>query len=345
MTFRNIVSREDVEAARRLFNDCAAAGEVLYKPFEDTQAFEDFFLHRREEDLTVVNLMSEDAEAFASGCYTENADKGYITFVAVRPDRRRQGIGREILRALEQRLTDVSGGRAKKYEIIFFNPMNFPWVIPGTENHDHPNAPGVDVAGGGYLFLKNCGYRDYAYQNSYHISLEEYRIPADIQNQIQALGEKGLEVVLYDGNVHTGLEELMDNLNNELWRREILGNAALPDGGRPLLIVNQGGRAMGFTGPLSVQESGRGYFSGVGVHSDCRGNGAGKVLFSKLCSTLKEMGARYMTLFTGETNPARNIYEAAGFHIVRTWADMRREVRQADTPQAAEKKKYDREEG
>jgi len=44
-----------------------------------------------------------------------------------------------------------------------------------------------------------------------------------------------------------------------------------------------------------------------------------------LCSTLKDMGASYMTLFTGETNQARNIYEAAGFHIVRTWADMRRE--------------------
>ena len=39
------------------------------------------------------------------------------------------------------------------------------------------------------------------------------------------------------------------------------------------------------------------------------------------------MGAGYMTLFTGEANPARNIYEAAGFRIVRTWADMRKEVR------------------
>lgn len=328
MTFRDIVSYEDMEAARGLFNDCAAAGEILYKPFEDAQAFEAFFLHRREEGLTVVNLVSEDAGAFASGCYAENADKGYITFVGVRPDRRRQGMGREILGALEQRLADVSEDRAKKFEIIFFNPMNFSWVIPGTGNHEHPNAPGVDVSGGCYLFLKNCGYRDFAYQNSYHISLEEYRIPADIQKQIQALGEKGLEVVLYDRDVHSGLEELMDNLNNELWRKEILGNAALPDGGRPLLIVNQGGRAMGFTGPLSVQENGRGYFSGVAVHSDCRGNGAGKVLFSKLCSTLKEMGAHYMTLFTGETNPARNIYEAAGFHIVRTWADMRKERKQ-----------------
>ena len=39
------------------------------------------------------------------------------------------------------------------------------------------------------------------------------------------------------------------------------------------------------------------------------------------------MGAGFMTLFTGETNPARNIYEAAGFSIVRSWTDMRREIR------------------
>ena len=39
---------------------------------------------------------------------------------------------------------------------------------------------------------------------------------------------------------------------------------------------------------------------------------------------LKAMGASFMTLFTGENNPARNIYEAAGFTVVRTWADMRK---------------------
>ena len=34
-----------------------------------------------------------------------------------------------------------------------------------------------------------------------------------------------------------------------------------------------------------------------------------------------------MSLYTGENNPARNIYEAAGFRIARAFADMRKEVR------------------
>lgn len=324
MAYREIRSGEEAEAARKLFNDCVTAGEVLYKPFGDREAFEAFFLHRSGEEMTVVNLLADDESAFASGCYVERTGKCYITFVTVCAGQRRQGRGREILAGLEERLRDLSGGRAAAFEIIFFNPMSFSWLLPGTDGHDHPNAPGVDVSSGAYLFFKNCGYRDYAYQNSYHINLTDYQFPADIRQRIENLRQKGIEITLYDGKIHTGLEELMKDLDNDMWTREILGNAALPGGGNPLLIVNQGGRAMGFTGPLSVQESGRGFFSGIAVHSACRGNGAGKVLFSYLCSSLRDMGAQFMTLFTGETNPARNIYEAAGFHIVRTWADMKK---------------------
>lgn len=327
MGYRVIKTREDAETARKLLNGCIAAGEVLYKPFDDIGTFEAFFLYRPKE-VAVLNLLADEGDAFASGCWVEGSGKCYITFVTVRPDRRRQGRGRAILAELEQGLKSLSDGRIAAYEIIFFNPMGFTWVVPGTDRHDHPNAPGVDVSGGAYLFFKNCGYRDHAYQNSYHIDLAEYHVPLDIRKRTEALKEKGIEIVLYDSHIHTGLEELMEDLGNEVWAQGILGNAALPGGGDPLLIVNHGGKAMGFAGPLSVQESGRGFFSGIAVHSQCRGNGAGKVLFSYLCSSLRDMGARFMTLFTGETNPARNIYEAAGFHIVRTWADMKKGIGQ-----------------
>ena len=309
-------------AAKELFNACAAAGETLYKPFDTQADFDRFFLDRGGADEARVCLWAE--EGFAAGCYTAHDQKAYVTFVAVRPELRRRGCGRALLTALERALAEVSGGAVKTCEISFFNPMNFTWLIPGAGGHDHPNAPGADVGSGSYIFLKCCGYRDFAYQNSYHLDLADYRFSPDIQQRIQALREKGIEITFYDPARHTGLKELMDDLNNDLWRREVLGNAALPGGGKPLLIVDWNGRAMGFTGPLAVQESGRGYFAGIAVHSACRGSGAGKVLFSHLCSSLGEMGARYMTLFTGEQNPARNIYEAAGFHIVRTWADMRK---------------------
>ena len=67
--------------------------------------------------------------------------------------------------------------------------------------------------------------------------------------------------------------------------------------------------------------------TGLFPECGCRGNGAGKVLFGRLCTGLRDLGAKYMTLFTGETNPARNIYEAQGFKIVRTWADMHKQAK------------------
>ena len=50
-------------------------------------------------------------------------------------------------------------------------------------------------------------------------------------------------------------------------------------------------------------------------------------MFASLCIGLKEIGAQFMTLFTGENNPARNIYEAAGFKIVKSFADMRKDIK------------------
>ena len=52
--------------------------------------------------------------------------------------------------------------------------------------------------------------------------------------------------------------------------------------------------------------------------------GLGTLLFYRLCQAEKEAGARYMSLFTGEKNPARHIYERAGFEAVRTFGILRK---------------------
>ena len=280
----------------------------------------------REGSERHVTLLWEDASeivGLASGVVMESG-KRYLTFAAVKPALRRQGLGTRLLNALEEKLTEGAEPPVK-LECVFFNPVNLTWVVPGTPGHDHPNAPGVDVSIGGYLFLKNRGYRDWVQQNSYYLPLAKYEYPEALAKKKEALAEEGIEITVYDPAKHTGLEELMDALGSEDWKMHVMTNAARPDGGDPLLVVVSDGRCVGFTGPMAVQPSGRGYFAGIGIHPDFRGRGAGKVLFGALCLGLKGLGAGYMTLFTGETNPARNIYEAAGFKIVKTWADMRKE--------------------
>lgn len=321
---------KDVPACVVIWNACRAGARALvYKPLTP-QTFSILFT-TNAPDVVVVNLVARsDGEivGFASGAARTGGDQGgggqgYITVLMVREDQRRRGIGRALLESLETRLRETWDG-IDRYEVMFFNPVNLPWNVPGTDSHDHPNAPGVDVSCDGYLFLKNHGYRDIAYQNSYYLRLSDYQYPPDIRERITKLEREGIRIVRYDPARHRGLDELFENLQNDDWREIITANLASDGPGDPVLVVEADGRACGFTGPIRVQESGRGYFAGIGVHSDYRGKGAGKVLFAALCMQLKDIGATFMTLFTGETNPARNIYEAAGFRIVRTWADMRK---------------------
>lgn len=317
------LSVEQIPTALRLFNE-AAGTDMLHKPLNE-EIFSQIFLVPKIKGQHNISLIAEDGLSFAAGCYVEAAvPKAYITMVLVDKQHRRKGLGTEILVKLEEQLRAKS--ELSTIEISFFNPQSFEWIVPHTNGHDHPNTPGVDMQSGYYLFFKNCGYHDGSCQNSYHIALEDYRYPLDIQKKIDQLQEQNISITLYDQQKHIGLQELINSFGNDMWNRDILLEMEKQNP-RPLLIVDKEGIAKGFAGPLDVQKSGRGYFAGIGVHEDCRGMGAAKVLFSKLCMSLKSMGATYMTLFTGEANPARNIYEAAGFHIVRSWSVMRKQYK------------------
>ncbi|MBQ8401373.1 MAG: GNAT family N-acetyltransferase [Clostridia bacterium] len=317
------LAKEHIPAVTALFNR-SAEEETLYKAMTEEQC-DRFFLPQPGETFDKYGFVwREDGSVigFSAGCIPHGSKTGYITYLYVKPEWRRDGFGRALVEALER----VFGERAEKTDIVFFNPMQLPWWIPDTNRkHDHPCAPGVDMSGPAFLFFKRIGYRCFAYQNSYYRDLGNYRYPPDILQKIENLKQADIEVTYYDRRIHRGLPELFDDLQNEGWRRAVLANDARGDDALPLLTaVYKGQTVCGYTGPLSVSPEGRGCFHGIGVHHDYRQHGAGKVLFSTLCMSLKEMGASFMSLYTGEDNPARNIYEAAGCRIVRSWADMRK---------------------
>ena len=67
------------------------------------------------------------------------------------------------------------------------------------------------------------------------------------------------------------------------------------------------------------EPTGRGFFAGIGIAPQYQHRHLGKLLFFRLCAEEKRAGAVYMSLFTGVANPARRIYESAGFTSVRTF--------------------------
>lgn len=313
----------------------AVSAELPYKSFT-LETFQQKFLENPHFDAKFFFVcLDESTEnriiGFAQGIIkntflpgeTKENTPGYITMIAVSPARRREGIGTALLKALEKAFQ--SEGKTKT-DIIFFNPINLEWIVPGTDGHEHPNTPGVLLGSPGFAFFTRHGYETIAEQNSYHRALQQLPPSEDVPKVskiLSSLAEKNIVITSFHPDKHFGLDALFDDLNNEHWRHEI--NTHLKTHPEwPLLVVSDGGKVVGFAGPVYPQPNGRGFFAGIGVHSAYGGMGIGTALFYRLCETEKEYGAAYMTLFTGVTNPARKMYEAAGFTITAQWADMRK---------------------
>lgn len=301
-----------------IWNSYVETKDVVFKPITE-ERFEKLFLGEKSYEQVLVGIRDDKGiAAYGFANFVKGAIVAYITYIGVRKDCTRKGLGKAVLLSLEEKL-QAANPLLEKMELVFYNPCQLSWFIPGAAPHDHPGVPGVDMNSAAYSFFAKNGYVDYAIQNAYYLPLEKYEYPADIAARIKALKEKGIDICYYDNEKNFGFPEFFDNIKNEGWRKQVLSQLD-----KDIVIASDGGKVVGYTGPLTVSKEGRGMFCGIGVHTEYRQYGIGKLLFASLCKGLSEKGAGYMSLFTGTTNPARKIYEGAGFGIVRTFADMRK---------------------
>lgn len=314
-------TNEQSSAVIELFNRHCGT-ELVYEQWTE-ESFKRLFtnnVHFRPE-LAFVAKDGEKIIGFAQGLYMEKTRVGYVTMVIVDKDHRRDGVGTALLEALEAGLKEFDPIRI---DCSFFNPINLVWNVPNTNKHQHPNAPGVEYPSAAFNFFEHHGYKGVTQENSYYLDLAEFTLPESVKERIETLKEQGITFEYFDKNKHE-FKDLFDKLGSELWRTEIT-DAVMRDEPLKVLVPLKDGQALGFTGPIYPQPNGRGYFAGIGIHPEAQGGGVGKSLFFLLCQHEKEQGAKYMTLFTGETNPARRMYEAAGFKIVKSWKIMRKQL-------------------
>lgn len=208
-------------------------------------------------------------------------------------------------------------------KVSYFCPIRLPWVIPGTEDAQHNNLPGVPEDSPLFPLLKGLGWQVKSRQVGMYLPLESYEFPAEMTEKAGQMAKKGYFVDWYDESRHKGVDEMVESLGNSMWSAEI---PAAAHGGLPLLVGLEGDTVAGFTGPVRPEPTGRGYFAGIAVGQDWQGHGLGKLLFYRLLEAEKAVGARYMTLFTGVTNHAREMYRKAGFREVRQFAVMEKEL-------------------
>lgn len=305
--------------------------EVLYKPFT-LNDFNEKFLNNPNFDYNGTFVLIENGETvgFANAVFKkdflpketfENLP-GYITMVMVRKDKRGRGYGRLLTESAEKYLKE-SGKNSVK--IDFFNPINLEWIIPGTINHDHPNAPGVDTDTYAYEFFKKMGYIERNVEVSMYNDLSKFTLSEDVSKKYEKLCAEDFAVEIYDKNKHRGLDSFFDNIKNEDWRKCINDNLKLEEP-FTFIVAAYEGTVCGFAGPLEIEKSGRGKFCGIGVDSSFEGKGIGTVLFFLLCRNFKNIGAGFMSLFTGQNSNARRIYSQAGFDVVRRWALFKKDL-------------------
>lgn len=303
-----------LDLASDLFNEITNEEGIFFKPMS-REKFKAMLC--RDESIWVFDTQGNSMNGFA--CGNVIGEVAYISFVGVKKEFRNKGIGTRLIKDIEDKMKETG---ALRIDCIFHNPSRLEWFIPGHTPDDHQCAPGVDVSTDAYIFLKNLGFRDFAPQNSYYLQLDRYIEPSDIADKKKRLEESGIEITLYCKDEHRGLPEVFDDINNPGWKAQVLSNLD-----KPIIVAvdtNRDNLVVAYTGPLTMSESGRGTFCGIGTLHEYRGMGIGKVVFCEMCRIHSDNGAKFMALYTGEDNPARNIYEAAGFRIVRHWVGMRK---------------------
>ena len=293
-----------------------------YAPLTEGR-FREILLDHPEFSPEFTLVLEEEGRicGFVNGCPgPQTAGTGYIGCLLLEAQADTAENTALLIRGIEEAFIKAGSNRCA---VSFFNPIRLPWVIPGTDGHQHNNVPGVPVDVPLYERLLALGYGETSRECGLYCDLADYTTPEWVEEKAAQMAQRGYTVARYDRSCHEGLEEMVQSLGNPVWSEEIPAAGRV---GMDLLVGLKGNVCAGFTGPVYPEETGRGYLSGIAVATQYERNGLGTLLFYRLLQREKEVGARYMSIFTGANNHAKEIYMKAGFRVVRTFAVMRKEL-------------------
>ncbi len=354
MEYRIIPLGDDqITAALALMRRLGDAGDFLYRPITEEDYAERF---RHEGMLAFAAIAGDELVGWIHGSVkirflpgeTPENTPAYLTLLMVDPAWRKRGVGTSLLNALKTAYQE----RGKKQLLCSGdNPVRLAWIVPGTMDHDHNNAPGVEESCLGYGFLKKQGFTDVFHEVSMYIALDNYRWDPRLDDKIAALKAEGIQVGRWEPSLGDEYDEMCDRVGSEYWRSVLKHEMAAwrenrpsanpdywadgrcPAGPRVMLTATKDGHIIGFTGPVDLQKSGRGWFSGICTDPAYGGRGIASILFHYLLREFIAEGAVFSTLFTGQANHAQKIYAKAGMRVVANFAVMSIQLSDGETYQ------------
>lgn len=312
------ITKDDIDLMTTFYHESINESNLLLEPMTKQILESKFFSIEPHCFRSHIGIFDEE-KLIGLTSYSINLEKrnAYLTLLMIKTGYQRKCNGTVLLNMV---LEDLKDKQIEKIETVFFNPVQLPFYV-SNKKEIHPNMPGVLVGSPYESLLLKQGFHVYAKQNVYYKDLNTPNIH-NLELIYQKLKDNQIVVGYYHELEIKDHEALFKNLNNpgfeHAFKTAISKNELM-------LVAVKNHEVIGFTGPLKVISS-RGSFAGIGVSSLYRGYGIGKILFHELCVRLKDLGATYMTLFTGEENPARRIYEAEGFQIVHSFHNLRKTI-------------------
>ncbi len=321
MTDKYSIVRGAVGDLRIIYNSLILTDGLLYRPLGEDE-FNRIF--NMDGTLTLSAVVNDEPIGFLSARLPNSDSVSYLTYFGVLPEYRSQSCAGALLDEAERILRDDHG--AKRIDIVFHDPAHLPWIIPGSTD-GHPCAPGIATDSPAARLLIRRGYTEWCAQIAYYMPLSEYTVPEEQAEKLTSLADSGIRITYYDPAYHRGLYELFDAIRNPGWRKTVMAHLD-----QPIVVAvdeTANGLVIGYTGPLSQVREGdgiRGNFCGIGTHPDYRGRGIATLIFCEMCRHHSQNGATFMSLYTGENNPARRVYEAAGCKAAVRWSNLRLEL-------------------
>lgn len=232
-----------------------------------------------------------------------DADRGYITLIAVAPDQQRRGIGTRLLQHAEAYLK--SQGRS----LVMVSSYAPGYFTPGVD---------VNAYAGGLSFFKKHGYAEVYRPLAMEASLWSLQCPAWVRERAAAFSILPFEPIL--------ALRLIDFVAREFpgdWVRvvrETAGRIVAGESPDRLLIALDKGEIVGF----SHYENER--FGPIGVAASHRGRGVGQVLMFATLQAQRQAGFRAAWFLWSDDKTAQRLYHAAGFKETRRFALLKRSL-------------------
>ena len=193
---------------------------------------------------------------------------GYVKLMVVARHMRRQGIGKKMYLALEEKLREKKVHKIRVYDV----PFNY--FMPGID-------PRYTAA---LSFFETMGFKRFGDTANLTVDLQGQDFNTTAREK-ELLG-KGVEIsrASYDD-----MQEIMDFVDEhfDLWRHEV-ANAynSLPVS---LHIARKDGKVKAFSGH-NGNNFGTGWFGPMGTHPDLRGLGIGGILLKRCLQDMKDWG-------------------------------------------------------